>query len=81
MYIYESHETGDIFFTERYLEPEECYCETCGDSDRLAGSAENIGEAERAIRAFYMEDISDGFIEDTLKDIRAYFEDYFENKH
>ena len=38
MYIYESH-MGGIYVEERVLDYEETYCETCGDSDWLIGSA------------------------------------------
>lgn len=39
MYIYESH-MGDLFTSGLELSWEECYCETCGDSDKYIGYAD-----------------------------------------
>ena len=44
MYIYESH-MGGLFVSDEILDYEQTYCETCGDSDRLIGYAENREEA------------------------------------
>lgn len=44
MYIYEGH-MGSLFTSLWELEPDECYCETCGDSDELIGYAETKEEA------------------------------------
>lgn len=44
MYIYEGH-MGSLFASLWELEPDECYCETCGDSDQLIGYAETREEA------------------------------------
>ena len=44
MYIYEGH-MGSLFTTDELLSYEECYCETCGDSDWLIGEADTRKEA------------------------------------
>lgn len=44
MYIYEGH-MGGLFVTHEPLSYEECYCETCGDSDWLIGKADTKEEA------------------------------------
>lgn len=44
MYIYEGH-MGGLFVTDEPLSYEECYCETCGDSDWLIGEADTKEEA------------------------------------
>ena len=44
MYIYEGH-MGSLFASPWEFDPDECYCETCGDSDRLIGYAETREEA------------------------------------
>lgn len=44
MYIYEGH-MGSLFATDEPLSYEECYCETCGDSDWLIGEADTREEA------------------------------------
>lgn len=44
MFIYEGH-MGGLFVTEEPLSYEECYCETCGDSDWLIGEADTREEA------------------------------------
>ena len=43
MYIYENH-MGGLFASDRELSYEECYCETCGDSDWLIGEADTREE-------------------------------------
>ena len=44
MYIYEGH-MGSLFATDELLSYEECYCETCGDSDWFIGEADTRKEA------------------------------------
>ena len=44
MFIYEGHK-GGLFVTEEPLSYEECYCETCGDSDWMIGEADTREEA------------------------------------
>ena len=44
MYVYENH-MGGLFTSDRELSYEECYCETCGDSDWLIGEADTREEA------------------------------------
>lgn len=44
MYIYEGH-MGSLFTTDELLSYEECYCETCGDSDWFIGKADTRKEA------------------------------------
>lgn len=44
MYIYEGY-MGSLFTTDELLSYEECYCETCGDSDWLIGEADTRKEA------------------------------------
>lgn len=40
-YLYESH-MGGLFSVDDMLSPDECYCETCGDSDWLIGEYETL---------------------------------------
>lgn len=44
MYIYKGH-MGSLFTTDELLSYEECYCETCGDSDWIIGEADTRKEA------------------------------------
>lgn len=44
MYIYAGH-MGSLFVSLWKLDSDECYCETCGDSDELIGYAETKEEA------------------------------------
>ena len=44
MYIYESH-MGGLFVSDKVLDYEQTYCETCGDCDILLGYAETREEA------------------------------------
>ena len=44
MYIYKNH-MGGLYATDEVLSYEETYCETCGDSDTLIGSADSADEA------------------------------------
>ena len=55
MYIYENH-MGGLFTSEWELTSEECYCETCGDSDWLIGEADTREEALELLKD------EDGFI-------------------
>lgn len=43
MHIYEDH-MGGLYATDEVLSYEETYCETCGDSDTLIGSADSADE-------------------------------------
>ena len=49
MYIYENH-MGGLFTSYRELSYEECYCETCGDSDWLIGEADTREEVIELLR-------------------------------
>lgn len=49
MYIYEGH-MGSLFATDEPLSYEECYCETCGDSDWLIGEADTREEVLELLR-------------------------------
>ena len=49
MYIYENH-MGGLFTSDRKLSYEECYCETCGDSDWLIGEADTREEVIELLR-------------------------------
>lgn len=49
MYIYENH-MGGLFTSDRELSYEECYCETCGDSDWLIGEADTREEVLELLR-------------------------------
>lgn len=49
MYIYEGH-MGSLFATDEPLSYEECYCETCGDSDWLIGEADTREEVIELLR-------------------------------
>lgn len=44
MYIYENH-MGGLYASEELIEYYQLYCETCGDSDYLIGSASTREEA------------------------------------
>ena len=48
-YIYENH-MGGLFTYNRELSYEECYCETCGDSDWLIGEADTREEVLELLR-------------------------------
>lgn len=50
MYIYENH-MGGLFASDRELSYEECYCETCGDSDWLIGEADTREEAWELLKS------------------------------
>ena len=49
MYIYQNH-MGGLFTTDEPLSYEECYCETCGDSDWLIGEADTREEVLELLR-------------------------------
>ena len=49
MYIYENH-LGGLFTSDRELSYEECYCETCGDSDWLIGETDTREEVLELLR-------------------------------
>ena len=49
MYIYENH-MGGLFTSDWELSYEECYCETCGDSDWLIGEADTREEVLELLR-------------------------------
>ena len=44
MYIYESH-LGGLYVSDDWLDNDFTYCEECGDSDWLVGTAETREEA------------------------------------
>lgn len=44
MYIYKSH-MGGLYVSDEILDYDMLYCETCGDSDELVGTAETAAEA------------------------------------
>lgn len=47
-YLYEGH-LGGVYWTDREQSFEETYCDECGDSDWLLGSAKNKEEALKLI--------------------------------
>ena len=42
-YLYDGH-LGSLFTSDNILSYEECYCETCGDSDQLIGTFTTLEE-------------------------------------
>lgn len=70
MYIYENH-LGGLFTSERELSYEECYCETCGDSDFLIGEADTREEVIELLRD------GDGFVLYTDEYIHEFLYDNF----
>lgn len=42
-YLYEYH-MGGVYTTDRYLDFDDLYCETCGDVDQFIGTFETIQE-------------------------------------
>lgn len=42
-YLYENH-MGGLYTSDEYMDYEELYCETCGDSDFLLGTFELVSE-------------------------------------
>lgn len=44
MYIYESH-LGGLYVYDEILDPDDLYCEQCGDCNQLIGKANNRKEA------------------------------------
>lgn len=70
MYIYENH-MGGLFTTDEFLSPEECYCETCGDSDWLIGEANTREEVLELLKD------EDGFIPYTDEYIREFLNENF----
>lgn len=44
MYIYENH-LGGLYVSDDWLDYDDTYCEECGDSDWLVGTAETREEA------------------------------------
>lgn len=45
MYIYESHLGRGLYTSYDYLDYDDLYCETCGDSDQFVGKADTRAEA------------------------------------
>lgn len=70
MYIYENH-TGGLFASGRELSYEECYCETCGDSDWLIGEADTREEVLELLRD------EDGFIPYTDEYMQEFLNENF----
>ena len=42
-YLYEGH-MGGLYTSDYYIDPDELYCEQCGDSDWLLGEYETLNE-------------------------------------
>lgn len=42
-YLYENH-MGGLYTSDYYIDPDELYCEQCGDSDWLLGEYETLNE-------------------------------------
>ena len=70
MYIYENH-LGGLFTSDRELSYEECYCETCGDSDWLIGEADTGEEVLELLRD------EDGFIPYTDEYMQEFLNENF----
>ena len=70
MYIYEGH-MGSLFATDEPLSYEECYCETCGDSDWLIGEADTREEVLELLRD------EDGFIPYTDEYMQEFLNENF----
>lgn len=66
MYIYENH-MGGLYATDEVLSYEETYCETCGDSDTLIGSADSADEAWALLKDECDIDGSGGYEVDYVK--------------
>ena len=49
IYLYESH-LGGLYIEDRALNFDELYCKTCGDSDQLAVSTDDIDDVEAYLR-------------------------------
>lgn len=52
MYLYEGH-MGGLYTNEDYLDFEELYCESCGDSDFCFGSFETEEELRNVLLEYY----------------------------
>lgn len=76
MYIYEGH-MGSLFVTDEPLSYEECYCETCGDSDWLIGTAETREEAWNLLKDDTNVDGSDGW---EYEYVQKFLDDNFRNE-
>lgn len=63
MYIYQNHLGGGLYTSDCWLDPEELYCEECGDSDWLLGEAETREEAYELLKD---EDYDEGYIQEFL---------------
>ena len=70
MYIYENH-MGGLFTSYCELSYEECYCETCGDSDWLIGEADTREEVLELLRD------EDGFIPYTDEYMQEFLNENF----
>lgn len=70
MFIYEGH-MGGLFVTDEPLTYEECYCETCGDSDWLIGEAYTREEVIELLRD------EDGFIPYTDEYMQEFLNENF----
>lgn len=70
MYIYENH-MGGLFTSDQELSYEECYCETCGDSDWLIGEADTREEALELLRD------EDGYIPYTDEYMQEFLSEHF----
>ena len=70
MYIYENH-MGGLLAYDRELSYEECYCETCGDSDWLIGEADTGEEVMELLRD------EDGFIPYTDEYMQEFLNENF----
>ena len=42
-YLYQGH-MGGLYTSDYYIDPDELYCESCGDSDWLLGTYETIND-------------------------------------
>ena len=49
IFLYESH-LGGLYIEDHALDFDELYCETCGDSDQLAVSTDDIDDVEAYLR-------------------------------
>lgn len=63
MYIYQNHLGGGLYTSDRWLDPEELYCEECSDSDWLLGEVETREEAYDLLK---YENYDEGYIQEFL---------------
>ena len=81
MYVYESH-MGSLYTTDYQLSYDERYCEQCGDSDWLLGTAETKEEAWELLKDITNINDSGGWDYEYIQEfINSNFaDDYYEDE-